>query len=161
MALLKITEEVLRKYGENAVSQMKKNAAPYKASGRMERGFRYQIDPFGMRIYGVDYLQWYEQGRGKTKTSAAGTPTLKETIQEWIKIKPVPIWEGYTIESMAFVIARKIHKQGVSWHKKSVRNIYSNVITKDSINKLRETLAKFQAIEVTSQINRLAKKSLR
>lgn len=157
MALLKITEQILRKFGADAVAQMKKNAAPYKASGRMERGFRYQIDPFGMRIYGVEYVQWYEQGRGKTKTKTAGIPTLKQSIEEWIKVKPISIWEGFTLQSMAFVIARKIHRQGVSWHKKSERTIYSNVITKDSVGKLRDELAKYQAIEISSQINRIAK----
>jgi hypothetical protein len=157
MALLKITELTLQKFGRESVDKMKSNARKYKASGNMEQGFRYQTDPLGMKIFAVDYVQYFEQGRGATKSQEASVPTLRERILEWIKVKPVAVWDGYTKESMAYVIARKIHRQGVSWHKKSERKIYSDVINRESITLLLKTLAKFQSAQATSEIERITK----
>lgn len=160
MALLPVTEIVLRQFGEQAVKQMKANASKYKATGTMERSFRYELRDDGMAILGVDYVTWFEQGRGRTKNTASSTPTLKDAILTWLKAKPVPQWrdaQGKFIsrQTQAFLIARRIHKMGVSWHNQTPRTIYSNVLTKESITKLRKDLTKKQGISVTSDIMRV------
>ena len=64
-----------------------------------------EISPF-------NYIMTLEHGRGPTKEGAtAGNPTLQENILTWIKqrgIQPTEI----TQESLSYLIARKIHREG-------------------------------------------------
>lgn len=80
------------------------------------KSLRYKLEGDHLVIYstmvGYNYIMTLEHGRGPTKKDAtAGNPTLREEILNWIKqrgIQPTEI----TQESLAYLIARKIHREG-------------------------------------------------
>lgn len=137
MALLDNTRKILNNFGKKSVAQMKKNANRYKATGRMADSFRHEMSKKGMTIYGVDYTLYHEEGRGPTQAGGSGVP-LRVRLIEWLKVKNIPLWrdeKGRFISraTMAFVIARKIHRDGVSWYGKKERDIYSSVLTPEKV----------------------------
>lgn len=67
-----------------------------------------------------EYGEWVDKGRGRTR--GGGTGKVKEDIYNWIKNKPIRLRDAngnfakvkdYKIRSLAYVIARKIHKKGI------------------------------------------------
>ena len=80
------------------------------------KSLRYKWEGGHLIIYstmiGYNYIMTLEHGRGPTKEGAtAGNPTLQENILTWLKqrgIQPPDI----TQESLAYLIARKIHREG-------------------------------------------------
>lgn len=157
MPLLPATRKLLDEFSKNAVTQMQNNARKYRASGAMERGFEAQNTEFGVIIWGVDYVEWIEQGRGPTNTSSPSQPTLAEKLIEWLKVKKIPLWrtaKGRFIprSTQAWVIARKIHRDGVSWYGKSPRVVYSDIINERTLEKLGQDLEKVQEVSIGSDI---------
>jgi len=159
MAILLHTRRLLETFGTNAVKQMAKNAAQYSATGKMAKSFRHQVHGEGLTIYGIDYLQWAETGRGKTRRAGVpGEPTLRETLIGWLKIKSIPLWrdkKGRFIPraTQAFLIARKIHQSGtLLFRTKGFRDIYTSVINDKSVNKLIESVQVDYVTRTTSDI---------
>jgi hypothetical protein len=85
------------------------------ASGDLAKSFREEIDPNKLRIFAAGYVGTAEVGRRKTVNGGNGG--LREQIRRWIDQKgiiPKPNDDGKVIskDSLAFLISRKIHKQG-------------------------------------------------
>jgi hypothetical protein len=85
------------------------------ASGNLAKSFRYELQPDRLRLWGASYTETAEVGR--RPTSNAGDGALRRAIRRWIDqkgINPKPSANGRPVskESLAFMIARKIHKQG-------------------------------------------------
>lgn len=157
MPLLPATRKLLDEFSKNAVNKMKQNARKYKASGKMEQGFESQNTEFGVVIWGVDYVEWAEEGRGKTKTLSASQPTLAERLVEWLKVKKIPLWKdarGRFIprSTQAYVIARKIHRDGVSWYGKTPRVIYSDIINEKTLDAFAKKVSTTQEVSIGSDI---------
>ena len=157
MPLLPATRKLLDEFSKNAVTQMQNNARKYKASGEMERGFEAINNEFGVVIWGVEYVEWIEQGRGATKTTSASQPTLAERLVEWLKLKKIPLWRNASgrfipRSTQAYVIARKIHRDGVSWYGKTPRVVYSDIINERTLEKLASEVEKVQEVSIGSDI---------
>jgi len=156
--LLPETKKILATFGRQSTQAMSKKAAKFSASGNMASSFRYTVTPEGLTIYGVNYLQWAETGRGKTKTKTPSEPTLKEQILAWIKYKRIPLFRGrkgrfISHETMAFLIARKIHREGtVLKRTKGFRDIYSSVINDKTVTELIDKLYVHHTVSVSSDI---------
>jgi hypothetical protein len=156
------TIKILNRYGKQSVEKMQKQAKPFSASGNMVKGFRYEVTAEGLTIYGVNYLRWAETGRGATRAGAKkGNPTLREAIEQWLKFKGIPLWRdkrGRFIgrRTMAFVIARKIHREGtLLYRKKKTRDIFSNIITEESVSKLIKQITGNYIITTNSDLLRV------
>lgn len=85
------------------------------ASGNLARSFRYEIDPTRLRLFAASYVYTAEVGR--KKTTNGGNGVLKDVIRRWIDQKgiiPKPDAKGRAVskDSLAFMIARKIHREG-------------------------------------------------
>lgn len=160
MPLLPATRKLLDEFSKNAVDKMKQNSRKYKASGEMERGFETKNTEFGVVIWGVEYVEWIEQGRGATKTSTPSQPTLAERLVDWLKVKKIPLWrtaKGRFIprSTQAYVIARKIHRDGVSWYGKTPRVIYSDIINDRTLDAFAEKVSKSQEVSIGSDITNI------
>lgn len=120
-----------------------------KASGQFEEGLEAVYSPFKATIKGFVYLA----GRGKTKKKGkSGEPTLQQQILKWLKIKGIrPIEEKMKLNSLAFLIARKIHEEGTrrsEWLK-----IYEKVITPDRINSIIQRISELNVNRIITQID--------
>lgn len=110
-----------------------------------------------------DYWRWVDSGRGETKQGKGKGKTLRQNlsgISGWIARKPIPLHENYSYrrklksgeektytykyknsaaanKSLAFLISRKIHKEGFKGNQ-----FYSEIVTDSLIDKLRTDIRK-------------------
>ncbi len=128
-----------------------------KVTGQFADGLSAEYLPNEATIKGYTYLA----GRGPTKKAGkAGEPTLQEQILKWIKAKGIKgKKDDIKASSLAFLIARKIHKEGTNsdfWLK-----IYEQVITPQRIDSIIEKVAELNVNKiintVTAELEILAK----
>jgi hypothetical protein len=129
-----------------------------KASGRSARSLRKEVTDSAGRLYGLYYFLQQEQGRGPTRTLEPSTPTLRERIFSWLGekgINPTDI----TKESLAYVIARKIHNEGTKLYRKLNKGEANDAVKvgiEDGINAVikqyKPELVKKMSISLRSQI---------
>lgn len=88
------------------------------ASGELYRSIRSELTDTGFVIYAKEYAYYLEYGRGPTRNSGDGT--LRDRILQWIKDKGITPREGTdekAYKSLAYVITRKIHREGTTIYK--------------------------------------------
>lgn len=95
-------------YGDSLRIEEKKTPAKYTAT-----------------IYGADHLKYMTEGREPTTASQGNI--LYGIILDWVKVKQGLPPEGWTAESFAYVVTRRIHSEGIQ-----VPNRYNpgDVVTK-------------------------------
>ena len=122
------TNEVLNKFGETLVNEIKfalanKNLTGYGpsvASGDLIKSIRYEVSDGELRIYALRYIGALQYGRRPTPPlTPASQPTLRERIYIWLGQKGIEPNDGISKESLAYLIARKIHKEGTSIYKRT------------------------------------------
>ena len=111
------------------------DAKNMRASGSFAESLEVRETERGAQLWGAHHSIQLEYGRGTTKTSTASSPTLKEQILKWIHdkgIQPVDI----SVESLAFLITRKIHREG--WNRSGYGGIglISGIITDERIDQI-------------------------
>ena len=133
------------------------NNSGRRASGEFEKGLEAVYEYNKATIKGFVYLA----GRGATKKKGVdGEPTLQERILEWLKIKGIrPVEKKVTLRSLAFLIARKIHKQGTK--RSEWLRVYEKVITPERIDKIIDRISELNVnkliTEITAELEILAK----
>ena len=79
--------------------------------GRIARGLAVQMHETGGALTG---WKWFnvriETGRGPTRNTTAGSPTLRERIEKWVEENN--IGDPKKRKSIAYLITRKIHRSG-------------------------------------------------
>lgn len=88
------------------------------ASGDLEQSVDGYIYESGFVIKANDYVYYLEFGRRPTRGGASGGiggMTLQKRIRKWIDDKNItPREKNMTKDSLAFLITRKIHKEGTT-----------------------------------------------
>lgn len=161
---LESDKETLERFGQRIVNRIREEheARGQKASGNFSKKLKHitrGVGPFVSLevIDGAGYSRFLEYGRGPTKTETKGEPTLKERIRQWIDDKGITpeIKEGQDMskakDSLAFLIARKIHKEGTLLHG-SKSGVLTKAITQGEIKSLFNTLAVKYNTLVTSEV---------
>ena len=117
-------ERILFAWTNAAMQQMRDNLGKRKAmaSGSLAQSIQPDIKTIGqggnIKILMLDYWEYVDQGRGATKSSTKSNPPLYKKIEEWIRMKGIQVRTSPNqnlesrIKSLAFVIARKIHREG-------------------------------------------------
>jgi hypothetical protein len=104
-----------------------------RASGEWERALKSNIietkTGYSVIIEGKDYTYWMENGR---RPSVKFPPI--QAIKKWIKDKGI-IAQGITENSLAFLIARKIAREGYKG-----KPVVANVVTKKWIDELLNSI---------------------
>jgi hypothetical protein len=89
-------------------------------------------------LKGNSYAEQLEYGRGKSLGGQKGKGKLIKQIKKWIKDKGIVsnIKNDKNNNTLAFLITRKIHREG--WDRKDRKGVklISNVITEARINKI-------------------------
>lgn len=120
-----------------------------KASGQFADGLEAVYSPFSATIKGFVYLA----GRGKTKKKGKpGEPTLQQQILKWLKIKGIrSIEKNISQKSLAFLIARKIHKEGTK--RSEWLRVYEQVITPERIDSIIDRIKELNVNRIITDIN--------
>lgn len=118
--------ENFAQYFQNKLQEnMMRNGS--NASGNLVNSFKTEVkvgeESYEVGIYLADY--WYYVNNGRGPTRGGGNGTLLQKIKEWIKVKKIVPHVGTiktgkqagkkylpTIEQLAYLITRKIHREG-------------------------------------------------
>jgi hypothetical protein len=117
------------------------NASSKRTSGEFEKGLEIKYEPNKATLSGYVYLA----GR------IAGKQPPIQAIEKWLIQKGIkPIEEKMKISSLAYLIARKIAKEGTS--KENHLKIYEQVITPQRIDEILERINKVNVTAFTNEI---------
>lgn len=104
-----------------------------------------------LKIYGHQYILTLIYGRAPTKSGASkGNPSLKEVILDWVRRHSITFKDAkggnLKDEVVAFLISRKIHREGTLLYRKiqngqQPTNIFETVIGAKNIEDLKNDIA--------------------
>lgn len=130
-----IIREELQKVADDAIKIYEQKK---KASGNWPTGIRIETSKNKGELYSYEYLA----GRGPTINTQASKPTLREKILEWLKIKGIkPIEKSMKLSSLAFLIARKIHRAGTDPARHLA--VFEEVLTPERIQSIIDRVSEF------------------
>lgn len=134
-----LKNELIAKYDEMGM----------RASGRWAENLSVSVSGNSAEILQEDYGEQLENGR------RPGTPPPSQAIEQWIKDKGIAarLEKGMTISSLAFLIARKIGREG--WNRKDQggTELISSVVTPERIQKIIDLIGESQLNEFTLKIS--------
>lgn len=140
-------QNILKYYGELIVTRLRNDILNKKvtkygsvtASGQLAQSVRYEVDESGLRVYANDYIVYLIEGRRPGKFPP------KQPIIDWIDDKGIQ-FDNIKKESLAFLIQRKISKEGTTAFQQGGTDLVSGVLTpaliKDIINAFRDDYIK-------------------
>lgn len=132
-----------------------------RASGRFAKSLKVDIRSDETSSTGVlignKYADQLEDGRLPT-TGPAGSPTLFEQIIEWIQDKGIrPIEKKMKISTLAFLITRKIHREGWKREKHGGVDLISSIITPERVQSIINKLTVVNIAKITSELTNFYK----
>lgn len=100
------------------------------------------------------YVGAMQFGRKPTSVFEKSTPTLREQIRQWIDDKGiVPSNPKMSKDTLAYLIARKIHEKGITVpNKYNAGGVISKVITDERINELYQLMQERTLQNITSEV---------
>ena len=127
-----------------------------KASGRWARELEGQTFERGNSyvtiIEGANYTEQLVKGRGKSMKKGSGR-SLRELIREWIDDKGIVPSGGISKESLSFLIARKIHRDGIIVpNKYNSGKFIDRVMNEKAISELKQIVQRSFGEVVKSEI---------
>jgi len=107
--------EILKSFADKTVFDIRQSmdVSGVTASGKFNRSLESTVSSNEVVITGLKYAGAIESGR---KPSSGGTGVLRALIRSWIDEKGI-VPTGITKDSLAFLITRKIHKEGTSLYR--------------------------------------------
>jgi hypothetical protein len=124
----KLREDILARY----------EALKLRASGRFEKELENKTSGLTGLLIGSHYTEQLVSGRPPGKF-----PPLK-FIEAWIRVKPIRrIAERISVSSLAFLIARKIAREGTEIFKKGGSDLISSVITPERVQSIINKVTEF------------------
>lgn len=118
-------EVIVKNFSESVISGIQKNIkekrptgrGPMIASGRTLNSFGWRFDGRLLEIYSsAGHVFSLETGRGPTINPGSGS--LKDRIRVWIDEKGIVPEGNISKDSLAFLIARKIHRDGTELYRR-------------------------------------------
>jgi hypothetical protein len=146
------TKQILESFASKLTEEIKQ-AIP-KVTGKTADSVKERVYSTGFEISANASLVTLIDGRKPTSDSATeGNPNLNEIILQWIKDKGLQPKDGISIESLAFLISRSIHRKGTRLYQLGGgNNLFKSVLNDSKIDLLVAQLAENKSIEVSSSI---------
>lgn len=149
-----MTDEILRGFGERIVKQLKSDImnkdvtsfGPVNASGKLRDSIRYEVSDGTLRVYALGYSYYLEHGR------KPGKRPPKESIAQWIQDKGI-VPDGISVNSLAYLIARKIGEKGTIIYQQGGSNLLSSIINDQLINDIKSDLFSAMVDEVVESFH--------
>lgn len=121
-----LNDKFLIELGNNLVEAIKSALAtkdltgygPSVASGDLIKSIRSEVGDNELKIFGLAYIYQLQYGRKPTTGGTSDKP-LKERIREWIDLKGIQPEDNISKDSLAYLIARKIHNEGTIIYQKN------------------------------------------
>jgi hypothetical protein len=147
-----VEREVLRKFGERVVAELKRNVREKRvtrfgavnSSGKLHDSIRYELHAEGLRVMAADYIYQIEHGR------KSGKFPPKAAIEEWVRAKPVV--SDISFDSLVFLIRRKIAREGTTIFQQGGSDLVSSVVNKSLIDEINAELGSSEVQQIVSFI---------
>lgn len=137
----KLKEDIIKAYDQKGM----------RASGKFAESLEVKVSELNGQLWGENYAEQLEAGRNTGKF-----PPI-DAIKQWIEDKGIAskIEGKISISSLAFLIARKISRQG--WDRKDYGgvNLISDIITAERMQKIIDEVGASQTIKFKSEIETL------
>lgn len=129
------------------------DAKGMRASGKFAESLEVRVKGLNAQLCGEDYAQQLETGR-----KAGGFPPI-DAIKKWIVDKGIAnrIQGEITVSALAFLIARKIARQGWKREQFGGVELISEVITDERIQKIIDEVGAEQTLVFTTEIEIMIK----
>lgn len=136
----------------------KYNDLGMKASGEWEKQLEYFVKITEkivlVEYWGLNYTEYLTKGRKQ-----GGFPPIN-IIRKWIDDKGITPKDNISKDSLAFLIARKISREGTDYFKQGGTDLIDGIITQERIKTIAESygrsiLTKF-TIDINQQLQRIA-----
>lgn len=119
-----------------------------RSSGKWEDSVDVRVDRLKGTVYAEDYTQQLATGREPGKF-----PPIS-SIEQWIIDKGIqPLDESLTISSLAFLIARKIAREGTEYFKQGGTDLLESVITPARIQSIIDQVSEFYISSFVTDLN--------
>lgn len=137
MALTLKQTVILQQWLEERVKEIKEKVDKnFKATGKTRDSITSRIEGDSGIIEGSSILHFGEFGRKPTRNGSK-PGILKDIIREWIDVKGIQPKDGITKDTLAFLITRKIHRDGIKVpNKYNDGEILSSVINEKAVQEL-------------------------
>lgn len=133
---LLIVEDLIKKHDELGM----------RSSGNWAKSLEVDATEFTGVILGEAYTQQLATGRKPGKF-----PPIK-SIEEWIKSKPIRFETEMKISQLAFLIARKIAREGTKYFQQGGTELIESVITPERIQGIIDKVAEFAISEFETEL---------
>jgi hypothetical protein len=145
---LSLDKKTIEEFDKKLISDLRKSldAAGTTASGKTKESLNSVYTLNSYKLYGRAFIFGLEYGR--KPTSGGGNGSLKGIILKWINDKGIIPKDKISKDTLAFLIARKIHREGdlLNSTKRNFRGmnkptgIINSVINDGRINELSKRL---------------------
>lgn len=121
-----------------------------RTTGRFERELEVEVSDFTAILRGEKYTEQLEYGRRPGNVSKEGV----ENIKEWILAKNVfsAAIEEIGLSSLAFLISRKIAREGFDREKYGGVDLVSEVVTPERIQKIMDKVSRAAIVNFVSEL---------
>jgi hypothetical protein len=143
-----LDKKTLDEFDKKLISDLRKSldAAGTTASGKTKESLNSVYSLNSYKLYGRAFIFGLEYGR--KKTTGGGNGSLKGIILKWINDKGIIPRDNISKNTLAFLIARKIHREGDLLHStkqnfrgmKAPTGIINDVINDGRIEQLSKRL---------------------
>lgn len=122
-----------------------------KASGDWIDSLEVEVSGLSAKILGNSYTEQLVNGRPPGKF-----PPIS-MIEKWIRDKNISPTDNISVSSLAFLIARKISKEGTDYFKQGGTDLIEAVITPKRIQRIIDNVSEFYISSFTTQITNVFK----
>lgn len=133
-------EQLLVRYGVALTKQVKDDIkskpvskfGSANASGKLQESIRFEITNDRLQIIGLDYIYYIEKGR------KPGKAPPRKAIEQWITDKGIV--SDISKKSLAFLIQRKIAKEGTTIYQEGGSNLLDDILTPELLGQIQSDL---------------------
>lgn len=139
-------KDTLTGFGNVIVQRLKEQLSDKKinAGGDLSASLRFEVTDTALLIYGLDYFYYADVGR------RAGKRPPRAAIREWLEEKHIV--STIPLDSLAFLIQRKIGLEGTNAFQKGGNHILTSVITNELIAEIQRALGEDAIKSISSAI---------
>ena len=148
--------DTVKLFLEGSKSEIIKNydADKMRASGLFAKSLRVEVlEQAGLikgTLYGANHSLFVDKGR--SKTTGGGNGQLKVLIRKWIDDKGITPKDNISKDSLAYLITRKIHREGWKPKNKYPNGVISSVINDKAIKELIQALGSSVKVQVKTDV---------
>ena len=138
----KLQQDLIAKY----------NSLGMRSSGRWANELVYETNDHSATLWGAGYTDQLVNGR-----SPGRQPPIKD-IEQWIISKGIqPLNAKMSISTLAFLIARKIGREGTKYFQQGGTDLISDIITPQRVQEILDRVVEYNVSQFSKRIESILK----